>query len=161
MTWRGSTDAKDRFFAALLYVLPLIDALPFSQFIFQQFPQLAFIYLPLKPLIAFYYGFPFAGFIIFLLLFMAVVRNERISHFIRFNAMQTILIGILLILLQLALGVLLRGLGAGLPIVIETLYNVVFLGTLAACFYSIIQSALGRYAEIPTISDAAYTQIPR
>lgn len=159
MTWRGSTDAKDRFFAALIYILPLIDALPFSQFTLQQFPQLAFLYLPLQPLISFYYGFPFAGFIVFLLLFMAVVRNERISHFIRFNAMQAILIGILLILLQLALGVLLRGLGTSL--VTETLYNMVFLGTLAACFYSIVQSALGRYAEIPTISDAAYTQIPR
>jgi uncharacterized membrane protein len=159
MTWRGSTDTKDRFFAALIYVFPLIDALPFSQFILQQFPQVAFVYLPLQPLIAFYYGFPFAGFIIFLLLFMAVVRNERISHFIRFNAMQAILIGILLILLQLALEFLLRGLGASL--LIETLYNVVFLGTLAACFYSIVQSALGRYAEIPTISDAAYSQIPR
>ena len=159
MTWRGSTDATDRLFAALLYIFPLIDVFPFSQFIFQQFPQLAFIYLPLQPLIAFYSGFPFAGFIIFLLLFMAVVRNERISYFIRFNAMQSILIGILLILCQLALGILVRGLGDGL--LVETLYNVIFLGTLAACFYCIIQSALGRYAEIPTISEAAYTQIPR
>lgn len=159
MTWRSSTEATDRLFASLLYIFPLIDVLPFSKFIFQQFPQLALIYLPLQPLINFYYGFPFAGFIIFLLLFMAVVRNERISHFIRFNAMQSILIGIILILCQLALEILLRGLGVGL--LIETLYNVIFLGTLAACFYSIIQSVLGRYAEIPTISEAAYTQIPR
>lgn len=159
MTWRGSTDGKDRLFGALLYIFPLVDVLPFSQFILQQFPQLALIYLPLQPLINFYYGFPFAGFIIFLLLFMAVVRNERISYFIRFNAMQSILMGILLILCQLGLGILLRGLGRGL--LIETLYNAIFLGTLAACFYSIVQSALGRYAEIPTISEAAYSQIPR
>ena len=159
MTWRGSTDGKDRLFGALLYIVPLIEVYPFSQFIFQQFPQLALIYLPLQPLIDFYYGFPFAGFIIFLLLFIGVVRNEEISYFIRFNAMQSILMGILLILCQLGLGILLRGLGRGL--LIETLYNVIFLGTLATCFYSSVQSALGRYAEIPTISEAAYSQIPR
>ncbi|MGL5878515.1 MAG: Tic20 family protein, partial [Xenococcaceae cyanobacterium] len=34
-----------------------------------------------------------------------------------------------------------------------------FLGTLAASFYSIVQSILGRYAEIPTLSDAAYSQV--
>ena len=157
MTWRGSTDLKDKILGALVYILPLIDALPVSIFVFQQFPQLQFIYLPLVPLIEIYYGFPFAGFIIFLILFLAVVRNPKISHFIRFNTMQAILIGIFIILCQLLLGIVLRGLGVGL--LTETLYNVVFLGTLAASFYGIIQSALGRYAEIPTISEAAYTQV--
>ena len=37
--------------------------------------------------------------------------------------------------------------------------NFAFLGALAACFYSIIQTVLGRYAEIPTISEAASSQI--
>lgn len=157
MTWRGSTDLKDKIFGALVYIIPLIDALPFSIFIFQQFPQLQFIYLPLLPLVQLYYGFPFIGFIVFLVLFLAVVRNPKISHFIRFNTMQAILIGIFIILCQLVLRIVLGGLGIGL--LTETLYNVVFLGTLAASFYGIVQSALGRYAEIPTISEAAYTQV--
>jgi hypothetical protein len=157
MTWRGATDVKDRIFAALVYILPLIDALPFSQALFAQFPQVGLIYLPLQPFIAIYYSFPFAGIIIFFLLFLAVVRNERISHFIRFNTMQAILIDILLVLCGLLLRLLLQG--TGMNLFTETLYNVIFLGTLAACFYSIVQSALGRYADIPTISDAAYSQV--
>jgi len=40
-----------------------------------------------------------------------------------------------------------------------TLFNTVFLGTLAAVIYSVAQSVLGRYAEIPTISEAAYSQV--
>jgi hypothetical protein len=36
---------------------------------------------------------------------------------------------------------------------------VVFLGVVAAVVYSVIQSAMGRYAEIPTISDAVYMQV--
>ena len=156
MTWRGSTDTKDRIFGALVYLLPLIYVLPFGEFLLRQFPLLSIIYVPLSPLIAIY-SIPFAGIIIFFVLFLAVVRNEKVSHFIRFNAMQAILFDILLVLCGFLLEILGRGLGVNL--FIETLYNVIFLGTLAACFYSIIQSALGRYAEIPTISEAAYSQV--
>ena len=153
----GSTDAKDRIFGALVYIIPLLDALPFGSFILKQFPQLAIIYLPLQPLIEIYYGIPFVSFILFLVLFFAIVRNDKISHFIRFNAMQCILIGILLSLFGLLIQTLLPGLGVNL--LTETLVNFAFLGALAACFYSIVQSALGRYAEIPTISEAASSQI--
>ncbi|MGF1479372.1 MAG: Tic20 family protein [Cyanophyceae cyanobacterium] len=156
MTWRGSTDVKDRIFGALVYALPLIYVLPFGQFLLRQFPALGIIYVPLAPLITIY-QFPFAGIIIFFVLFLAVVRNERISYFIRFNTMQAILIDILLVLCDFLLQILGRGLGVNL--LTETLYNVVFLGTLVTCFYSIIQSALGRFAEIPTISEAVYSQV--
>lgn len=158
MVGRGSTEPKDRLFAALPYLLPLIDVLPFGRFLLGQFPFLAFIFLPIKPLIDIYYGFPFAGIIVFFVLFLAVVRNSNISHFIRFNTLQAILIDILLILFGLVTRFLLGGIGIGL--LTETLFNVAFLGVLAACIYAIVQSALGRYAEIPTISEAAYSQLP-
>lgn len=158
MTWRGSTDVKDRIFGALVYSLPLVYAyvFGFGEFLLSQFPALGLIYLPLSPLI-FVYSIPFAGIIIFFVLFLAVVRNERINHFIRFNTMQAILIDILLVLCGFLLQILARGLGANF--LIETLYNVVFLATLAACFYSIVQSVRGQYAEIPTLSEAAYSQV--
>ncbi|NEO32368.1 MAG: hypothetical protein F6K36_18440 [Symploca sp. SIO3C6] len=157
MTWRGSTDAKDRIFASLPYLLPLIYGLQFGVYLLRQFPFLGFIYLPLQPLLAIYYGIPFAGIVIFFILFLAVVRNESISHFIRFNTMQAILLDIFLILCSLVLNYLVSPLG--LVLITQTLYNVVFLGMLAACFYSIVQSLLGRYAEIPTISEAVYAQV--
>jgi hypothetical protein len=53
--------------------------------------------------------------------------------------------------------ILLRGLGTNL--VTETLVNIVFLGTVAACGYSIVQSLLGHYAEIPTLSEAVHAQV--
>lgn len=157
MTWRGSADGKDRFFATLPYILPLISVYyPFGGFLLEQFPILNLIYLPLQPLLKVYYGFPLAGMVIFFLLFLAVVRNYRISHFIRFNTMQAILIDILLVLLGLVMQFLVK-IPSGL--LIETLFNVIFLGTVGLCFYGVIQSALGKYAEIPTISEAAYSQV--
>ena len=158
MTSSGTTEGRDKFFGALVYLLPLFDALPYGQFILNQFPWLGIIYLPFTPLIKFYFQFPFASFIIFLVLFMAVVRNPKISHFIRFNTLQAILIGILISLVGLLLNVLIKGTGENL--LIEVLFNLVFLGSLATSFYAIAQSILGRYAELPTISEAANSQLP-
>ena len=159
MTWRGSTDTKDRIFAALVYLLPLYSAFALGDSIFQQIPFLgAALVIVLTPLAFLYSSLgSFGSLIIFFVLFLAVVRNPRISHFIRFNTMQAILIDILVYLLGLLLGFVARGLGANL--VVETLFNVVFLGAFAACVYSIIQSVIGKYADIPTISEAAYSQV--
>ncbi|MBD1837617.1 hypothetical protein H6F78_21735 [Coleofasciculus sp. FACHB-64] len=157
MTWRGSATAKDRVFACLPYLLPLLSVLPFGAYLFRQFPVLALILLPLQPLLAIY-SIPFASLIIFFVLFLGVVRNEKISHFIRFNTMQALLIDIALFLCTMALQILTPALGTGL--VGQTLFNVVFLGTLAACAYSVVQSVIGRYAEIPGISEAVYSQVP-
>jgi uncharacterized membrane protein len=163
MTWRGSADIKDKIFGALVYLLPLFYAYPYGKFLFAQFPFLQLIQIPLIP-IAIIYDFlgsiigGFAGLVIFIVLFAAVVRNARLSHFIRFNTMQSILIDILLSLIGLIVGFLSNGLGSGL--VIETFSNLIFLGTLTACVYGIIQSLSGKYADIPGISEAAYSQVP-
>ena len=157
MTWRGTTTVPQRIFAALPYLLPLIDGLAFGRYLFAQFPALQLILLPLVPVITIYQVIPFAGFVIFLALYMLVVRNENIPHFIRFNTMQAILIDIILVLCSLVFQVFASVLSQGF--VGETLYNMIFLGVLVAFFYSVIQSLLGKYAEIPTLSDAVYMQV--
>jgi len=160
MTWRGSPDVKDRVFGAFVYALPLFYSLRFSNYMLEYFPGifkdiLSVIIAP----VALVYGLlgPFANIIIFFALYLAVIRNDRISYFIRFNAMQAILIDIFLVLCSIVTSLFVRGLNGGL--LIETLFNVIFLSTLVACFYSMIQSALGKYAEIPTISEAAASQV--
>jgi O-antigen ligase len=157
MSWRGSTSPQDRAFACLPYLLPLIESLAFAGPFLMQFPVVGILFVPLMPVISLYSAIPFAGLIVFFALYMGVVRNENIAHFIRFNAMQAILIDIILVLCSLLFRVLAPGLGGGL--IVETLYNVVFLGAIGAIIYSVIQSALGRYAEIPTLSEAVYMQV--
>jgi len=155
MTWRGSTTVSDRIFASLPYLLPLVDGLMFGRFLFQQFPVLQLLLIPLAPLMQIY-SLPFASLVIFFALYLGVVRNENISHFIRFNAMQAILLDIVLMLCGLVLPILAK---VQIAFIAETLYNMVFLGVLAAFVYAVVQSALGRYAEIPPLSDAVYMQV--
>ena len=157
MTWRGSTTVPDRIFASLPYLLPLIDGLWFGRFLFTQFPVLQLLLIPLAPLRQIYDNLPFASLIIFFALYLGVVRNENISHFIRFNAMQAILLDIVLMLCGLVLPIFSQGLQVAF--IAETLYNMVFLGAFAAFVYAVVQSLLGRYAEIPPLSDAVYMQV--
>lgn len=155
MTWRGSTTVPDRIFASLPYLLPLIDGLAFGRFLFTQFPVLQLLLIPLAPLMQIY-SLPLASLIIFFALYLGVVRNENISHFIRFNAMQAILLDIVLMLCGVVLPIFR---GFQVAFIAETLYNMVFLGAFAAFVYAVVQSLLGRYAEIPPLSDAVYMQV--
>lgn len=152
MTWRGTTTVTDRVLASLPYLLPLVEGLLFGMFLFREFPALQIILVPLA-----LNNFPFFGLIVFFLLFFLVVRNTNISHFIRFNAMQAILIDIVLIICRVILQILGPVFRNGL--ILETLMNVVFLGMLAAVVYSVVQTLRGQYAEIPTISEAVHMQV--
>ena len=158
MTWRGDTSIRDRIFAVLPYLLPLYYGQQFGMFLLAQFPILRYTQLPLLPLQIVFSLIPFGlgGLVVFFALYLLVVRNENLPHFIRFNTMQAILLDIIIVLCSIILGVL----GAGLQgFILETIYNMLFLGVLAAVIYSVVQSLRGHYAEIPTISDAVYMQV--
>lgn len=157
MNWRGTTTVKDRIFACLPYLLPLVEGIGFGSFLFVQFPALQVILIPILPVLAIYRTIPFAGLIIFFALFMLVVRNEKINHFIRFNTMQAILLDIVLVLCSLLISVLSPVPGASFAI--ETLTNTIFIGLVASVVYSVAQTIMGRYAEIPAISNAVYMQV--
>lgn len=157
MTWRGSATVSDRIFASLPYLLPLVDGVIFGRYLFSQFPALSIVFVPLIPLVQIN-STPFVSLIIFFALFLLVIRNENISHFIRFNAMQAILLDIVIFLVSLLLRIL--DPVPGIEFAIETLSNTLFLGIVAAFVYSVAQSLLGRYAEIPAISDAVRMQVP-
>jgi uncharacterized membrane protein len=158
MTWRGSATTSDRIFASLPYLLPLIDGIVFGRYLFNQFPAVGVVFSPLLPLVVIYNSIPFIGLIVFFALFLLVIRNENISHFIRFNTMQAILLDIVIFLFSLVLQILMPIPSAGFAI--ETLTNTLFLGIVAAVVYAVVQSLLGRYAEIPAISDAVRMQVP-
>ncbi len=155
MTWRGSTTVTDRIFACLPYLLPLVAVYGYGGFLIRQFPLLELLFLPIGPLLEIY-RIPYVGLLIFIGLFIFVVRNEKISHFIRFNTMQSLLLGISIFLCGILMQIVAIISG---QFAIQTLSTTAFLGILVAVVYSLAQSLMGRYAEIPTISDAVYMQV--
>ena len=152
------TDLKDRSFGAFLYLFPLVYALPFGIILLSQFPWLTPFFMPVIGLYRVVNTLPFASLIIFFGLWLGVVRNENVSNFLRFNAMQAILMNILQVLFSLIMGVLTPAFGAQ-SLIAETLSNTIFMGSVAACFFCMVLSVQGKYAELPAISDAASSQI--
>jgi uncharacterized membrane protein len=157
MSWRGSTTFPDRIFACLPYLLPLIEVFAFGRFFFKDFPLLELVFLPLLPLLRIYYGVRYAGIIIFFALWLLVVRNEKISHFIRFNTMQAIILDIVIFLCGILTDIVKLVPGSGFAM--QTLYTTIFVGIVAAVVYCVAQSLMGKYAEIPAISDVVYMQV--
>ncbi|WJI23888.1 Tic20 family protein [Thermosynechococcus sp. QKsg1] len=156
MTWRATTTALDRTFASLAYLLPLFYVMPFGGFLFDLFPPLQALVLVVLP-VALIYSIPFAGLIVFMLLYLLVVRNSRISLFIRYNTMQALLMGIVLFIVQLLVQLLVRV--ASFDLLIKVLFNFVFIATVIGVIYAVVQSVRGIYAEIPTLSDATKSQV--
>jgi hypothetical protein len=162
MVWRGSADYKDRLFGAAVYLFTVYDAMALGATLPVQIPALAPLFELLNLLllpISFVYGIfntiiplGLGSLVVFFILWLAVVSNEKIAYFIRFNTLQSILIGFLVVLVQIILQAL-----SGLSII----GSVGFIVAIAVCFYCIVQSILGRYPEIPSISEVVYTQLPK
>ena len=161
MAWRGSADVKDRFFGAAVYLFAIYDALALGIPLMAQVPALVPFFRILQILvtpITLIYGIvntaiPFLGsLLVFFILFLAVVRNEKIPYFIRFNTLQSILFGIALSLIQIVFDTL----GA-----LGLIGGVVFIIATGASLYCMVECAMGRYPEIPSISAAVYSQLPR
>jgi hypothetical protein len=146
-----------RLLAALAYLLPWADAIGFGQGVLSLAQPLELLALPALPLLALERVVPFGGLVIFLALFLLVVRNPQVPYLIRFNVLQAILIDIVLVLLTLAFQVLLSPLGGGFAV--RTLESTVFLATLLLVLFAVVQSLRGLEADIPTVSEAVRMQL--
>ncbi len=146
-----------RLLALLTYLLPWSDALPFGRALFAVFPWLTLLQLPALPLVFLQQAVPFGSFVLFLVLYLAVVRNPQVPQYLRFNALQAILLDILLVVVSLGFNVLLSPLGDS--IVLRTLNNTVFIGSLAVLLYAVLQSLQGKEVDLPTISEAVRMQL--
>jgi hypothetical protein len=146
-----------RLLAAAAYLLPWTDAIPFGRSLFGLWPWLQWLGVPALPVALLEQMVPFGSFVLFLVLYLAVVRNSRVPYLIRFNMLQAILLDIVLVVLSLIFSVLLAPLGAGFAL--RTLSNTVFLGALVLVLFALIESLRGKEADIPTISEAVRMQL--
>ena len=143
--------------AILLYMLPWSDALPFGRYLFLEVPIFNYFAIPALPIFFIEKSIPFGGFIIFLGLFLGIVRNQNIPYFIRFNTLQAILIDIGIILISYFFQIILSPLGNGLTL--RTLCSTILIGCLAIVIFAIIECIQGKEADLPGISNAVRMQL--
>lgn len=167
MTWHGSSTLKDRIFACLVFIIPILDVLAvgFGAYIFKAIPLSQWIFLPFYPLMPIYFfgygGIQIVSIAIFFALLALVALNKKMNYLLRFYTMIALLLtvfsGLSNALLQL-LGVTLEVASINVSIfslVIGAIVTTIFAAIIAASVYAVFQAARGNYAKIPIFSDAA------
>jgi len=146
--------------ASLPYLLPLLDSIPFGKFILLQYPFVARALAPLAPLAALYNSFPFAPFVIFLGVYSGIVANQNLPRFVRYNAMQAVLLDILLIIPQAILGGVFKPPTDefGFQIYVSA-YNTIFLFVAISVAYGMGSALVGQQARLPFVAEAADIQV--
>ncbi|XP_031109665.1 protein TIC 20-II, chloroplastic [Ipomoea triloba] len=154
-----TTPATDRLISAVAYFLPFFNGLQYGRFLFAQFPALALPFEPILPLLALYRSIPFASFVTFFALYLGIVRNPSLSHYARFNALQALVLDILLVVPLLLQRILSPGhTGIGLKFTIW-LYNGLFLFVVGCFLYGLVSSIVGKTPYFPLVTDAAKQQM--
>ena len=95
--------------------------------------------------------------LLFLGLFLGVVRNEKIVYFIRFNTLQALLIDIVLILISYAFQIILQPFESNL--IVRSFSSTIFIGILSIVIFVFIESIQGKEADLPGISQAVRMQL--
>ncbi len=167
MSQISNIEPRDRLYASLPYILPMSAVVIFGAKLLQQFLPLQYIFFPFFWLYRNVLMFPVVPllglngeFVILIGLYLLVIRDSRINHFVRFNTMQAVLLEILIFLTQMSVNLLAVIIGSvgSVALMLEVLVNTAFLGIVAVCVYAIAQNIAGKYTEIPGISEAAAMQ---
>jgi len=165
MSRRSSVAPLDRLYACLPYLLPITAVVILGAFLFIQFPLLLTVFFPIfklnMALSISIIDFISIRFVVWFCVFLLIVRNYKVNHFIRFNAMQALLLDIVVALVKAVTQLLdvLLGQLAFFPFVVQIIASVTFLGIVGVFGYAIWQSVRGKYAEMPVISEVAYMQV--
>lgn len=166
MAQRSSVNNLDRLYASLPYLLPITAVLMFGTFLFLQFPPLVLVFFPafkLNEILSIsIVDFISTRFVVWICVFIFVIRSYKVNHFTRFNAMQALLLDVIVAIVGALTQILDVALGnfEFFPFIVQIISSVTFLGITTTFIYSIFQCVLGKYADkIPLISDVAYMQV--
>ena len=149
--------ALQRTASVFLYMLPWTDAIKYGNEFFAIFPISQFLILPAIPIIIIQKSLPIGNFLVFLILFLGVARNEKVPYFVRYNAMQALLINLILIIFDYLIILLIQI--SGKSAIIEVLGTIMFITTLTTVIFTTAQCLQGIEPNIPGISNSAKMQI--
>lgn len=153
-----SADVPDRLISAVCYFYPFFDGIQYGKYVITQFSPFQILLQPLVPAIRIFKGFPLNGFLVFLALYFAVVRNPNFSRYVRFNTMQAIVLDVLLIFPDLLERSFSPKEGLGLDVVMS-LDSTIFLYLLVCLIYGSTSCLLGQLPRLPIVAEAAERQV--
>ena len=142
---------------ALLYIIPWADCLIFGNHLYIKYPFSQIIQIPAIPILLIERSIPFGNLLLFLGIFIGLVKNNKVSYFLRFNALQSLLMNIGIIIISFIFQIFLSPFGNSL--IIRTLSSTLLLSSLAIITYCIWSCTQGNEPSLPGISEATKMQL--
>ena len=148
---------KARILGILLYMIPWSDSLTFGNHLFIKYPFLQIIQIPAIPIILIERSIPFGSLLLFLSIFIGLVRNNKVSYFLRFNAMQSLLINIGIIIVSFIFEIIFSSFSNTL--IIRTFSSTLLISLFSVILYCVWSCSQGNEPNLPGISQATKMQL--
>ncbi len=146
-----------RILGVLLYMIPWSDSLTFGNHLYVKYPLIQIIQIPAIPIILIERSIPFGSLLLFLAIFFGLVRNNKVSYFLRFNALQSLLINIGVIIVSFIFEIIFSPFSNSL--IVRTFSSSLLIGLLLMIVYSVWSCTQGNEPNLPGISQAAKMQL--
>ena len=141
----------------LLYMIPWADCLTFGNHLYVKYPFTQIIQIPAIPIILIERSIPFGNLLLFLAIFIGLVRNTKISYFLRFNALQSLLINIGIIIVNFIFEIIFSPFLNSL--IIRTFSSTLLFSLFAVIVYCVWSCTQGNEPDLPVISEATKMQL--
>tara|TARA_Y100001968_G_scaffold281555_1_gene278859 strand:- start:1458 stop:1916 length:459 start_codon:yes stop_codon:yes gene_type:complete len=141
----------------LLYMIPWSDSLIFGNHLYIKYPLLQIIQIPAIPIILIERSIPFGSLILFLSIFIGLIRNQKVSYFVRLNALQSLLLNIGIIIISYLFEIFLSPFKNAL--IIRTFSSTLLISIFSIITYCVWSCAKGNKPNLPLISNAAKMQL--
>ena len=141
----------------LLYMIPWADCLTFGNHLYVKYPFTQIIQIPAIPIILIERSIPFGNLLLFLAIFIGLVRNTKISYFLRFNALQSLLINIGIIIVNFIFEIIFSPFLNSL--IIRTFSSTLLFSLFSVIVYCVWSCTQGNEPNLPGISQATKMQL--
>ena len=138
-------------------MIPWSDSLTFGNHLYIKYPFIQIIQIPAIPIILIERSIPFGSLLLFLAIFFGLVRNSKVSYFLRFNALQSLLINIGIIIASFIFEIIFSPFANSL--IIRTLSSSLLISIFLMIIYSVWSCTQGNEPNLPGISQAAKMQL--
>ena len=141
----------------LLYMIPWSDSLMFGNHLFIKYPFTQIIEVPAIPIILIERSIPFGNLLLFLVIFLGIVRNSQVSYFLRFNALQSLLINIGIIIISFIFEIIFNPFLNSL--IVRTFSSTLLISLFSVIVYCVWSCIQGDEPNLPGISQATKMQL--
>ena len=141
----------------LLYMIPWADSLPLGNHLYIKYPLTQIIQIPAIPIIIIERSIPFGNLLLFLAIFIGLARNNKVSYFLRFNALQSLLINIGVIIIEFIFQIFFSPFANSL--IVRTFSSTLLISLFSIITYCVWSCINGNEPNLPGISQATKMQL--